>query len=67
MSMRPVLLLITLFASASAFAHDGPFFSLEHIDAIVLLACFGVIVAFGCVARFAGIRKIIFRERTSRQ
>ena len=64
--MRLVILFITIFTSASAFAHDGPFFSLEHIDAIVLLACFGVIAAFGCVARFTGIKKTIFRERSSR-
>ena len=64
--MRSVILLITFFTSASAFAHDGPFFSFEHIDAIVLLACFGVIAAFGCVARFTGINKTIFRERSSR-
>ena len=65
--MRSVTLLITLLTSASAFAHDGPFFSLAHIDAIVFLACFGVIAAFGCVARFTGLRKTIFRERSSRQ
>ncbi len=64
--MRSVILLIAFFTSASAFAHDGPFFSLEHLDAIVLLACFGVIAAFGCVARFAGIKKSSFRERSSR-
>lgn len=65
--MRSVILLITLFTSASAFAHDGPFFSLEHIDAIMFLACFGVIAAFGCVAQFTGVRKTMFRERSSRR
>ena len=64
--MKLVILLITFFTSASAFAHDGPFFSLEHIDAIVLLACFGVVAAFGCVARFTDIKKFSFRERSSR-
>ena len=64
--MRSVILLIAFFTSASAFAHDGPFFSLEHLDAIVLLVCFGVIAAFGCAARFAGIKKTSFRERSSR-
>ena len=64
--MRLVILLITFFTSASAFAHDGPFFSLEHIDAIVLLACFGVIAAFGCVARYTGIKNTCFRERSDR-
>ena len=54
--MRSVILLLTFFTSASAFAHDGPFFSLEHIDVIFLLACFGVIAAFGCVARFTDIK-----------
>jgi len=64
--MRSVILLITLFTSASAFAHDGPFFSLEHIDAVVLLTCFGVVAAFGCVARFTGVKKISLRQRSSR-
>ena len=64
--MRSVILLITFFASTSAFAHDGPFFSIDHLDAIVLLACFGVIAAFGCVARFTGIKKPSFRERSNR-
>ena len=54
--MRSVILLIILFTSGSASAHDGPFFSLEHIDTIVLLACFGVVAAFGCVARFTDIK-----------
>ena len=64
--MRSVILLLTFFTSASAFAHDGPFFSLEHIDTIVLLACFGVVAAFGCVARSTGFKKTIFRERSGR-
>ena len=64
--MRSVILLFAFFTSASAFAHDGPFFSLEHLDAIVLLVCFGVIAAFGCVARFTSIKKTSFRERSSR-
>ena len=64
--MRSVILLTTFFTSASALAHDGPFFSFEHIDAIVLLACFGVIAAFGCVARFTDIKTTIFRERSGR-
>ena len=64
--MRSVILLITIFTSASAFAHDGPFFSLEHIDAIILMACFGVVAAFGCVARYTGKKIVIFRARSSR-
>jgi len=65
--MRSVILLIAFFTSASAFAHDGPFFSLEHIDSIVFLACFGVIAAFGCVARFTGSTRTISKVRSSRQ
>ena len=65
--MRSVIFLVTSLTSASAFAHDGPFFSLEHLDAIVFLTCFGVIAALGCVARFTSAGKSLLRARRSGQ
>lgn len=35
--MKHILLLVMLVSSGSVFAHDGPFYSVEHLDAILLL------------------------------
>jgi len=35
--MKHILLVVMLMSSASVFAHDGPFYSVEHLDAILLL------------------------------
>ena len=36
--MKHILLVGMLMSSASAFAHDGPFYSVEHLDAILLIS-----------------------------
>ena len=63
--MRLFVCLIASLCSTSALAHDGPFFSLEHIDAVIFLACLGVVAILGCVSRFASVRKPVVRERIS--
>ena len=35
--MKNILLVFMLMLSPSVFAHDGPFYSVEHLDAILLL------------------------------
>ena len=63
--MRPFVCLIASLCSTAALAHDGPFFSIEHIDAVIFLACFGVVAILGCASRFARVGQPVVRERIS--
>ena len=49
--MSYFLLLVLSTGSASVFAHEGPFYSLEHIDAILFLVfAAAAVIAAGLIA-----------------
>ncbi len=64
--MRRLILLTTFLTYFPAFAHEGPFFSLEHIDTVFWLAAGIVFAALGCILILSRKRKAGWEDRTDR-